>query len=141
MKLDLALSIWQLVDISLWTCGGGHNLPKEHGTIIGKVWEWNSYLSGSETPGLFSFPDLKMRSIAWVWNNLQTSSCQNRADILHLEAFSLAWKSGRIHDRVYDECLGILHSFIWDFNTLNIILLIFSKFYGYVIFGNFWQCI
>lgn len=62
--------------------------------------------------------------------------CKNRADLRQLEAYSLAWKSGRTHARVYDECLGILHSTFWYFNTLNIILLLFSKFNGHVIFDN-----
>lgn len=74
--------------------------------------------------------DLKMRFTVWIWNNLEMSSFQNRADLLYPEASSCAWESGETHCRVcMKKCLGILFSHFCYFNTLNIILVIFSKFY------------
>lgn len=109
----------RLVDISLQLQSSEHveecNLPKICVTITGKVWEWNSSFvlissrvfppkwQGNTWVILISLKmDMKMRYTAWVWNNIQMSPCQNRADLLHLEASSLAWKSERIYARIHD---------------------------------------
>lgn len=85
----------------------------------------NSSKQEAESFPLFWFiRDLKMRSTVWFWNNLEMSPFQYKADLLHLEASSFAWKSWGIHSRVcINKYLGIL-SFFFYFNTLNIISLV-----------------
>lgn len=103
----------QRVGISLQLLGSEHveerNLPKICVTITSKVWEWNSSLvlilfkgipsqvTGKHL-GYYDFTEHEHENEVHR-NNIQMSPCQNRAD---LEAFSLAWKSERIHARIHD---------------------------------------
>lgn len=120
---------WQIIlatSLIVWTCGEEHKLPKKHSTIIGNIWEWNSYLvpmlstgnsskQEAETFPLFWFiGDLKVRSTVWFWNNLEMPPFQYKADLLYFEASSFAWKLWEIHPRVcVNKYLGILLSFFF----------------------------
>lgn len=51
MKLDFGtehlIACWHIISptsLMFWICGEEHNLPKKHSTIIGNIWEGNSYL-------------------------------------------------------------------------------------------------